>query len=627
MEKGRLAVHTENILPVIKKWLYSEKEIFVRELVSNAFDAITKLKKVSLSEEIRDPGDQDFRISIKTDKERKALVFEDNGVGMSREEVVRYITQIAFSGAEEFVKKFEESQDKTRSGIIGNFGLGFYSAFMVSRQVEIDTLSYRNGEAPVRWISSGGEEYEIGEGSRTVRGTTITLFLDEDSEEMLDKERISGLVRRYLDFIPVPVTVDGEEVNRRKALWTESPSSLKKEDYIDFYHHLYPYQGDPLFWIHLNVDHPFRLQGILYFPRLAHEMDLNKSQVKIYCKQVFVSDEAQELIPKFLTVLQGVVDLPDLPLNVSRSYVQNDPVIKKIANHIIKKVSDRLLEEKNKDRENYEKIWDEISAFVKYGLLSDDKFWEQAKDAVLYKLVSDPQSEGSGEDKKSRYLSLEDYLNEFKEKSDKKIYYINDAKTQRLPMKLLAAEGIGVVLLNALIDTHFIQLLERKNPDVKFVRVDGEVAEKFLDSSSVSSADEPAVKERIQKIFEKAVGKDGVTVRVENMKDAAVPAMIMVPEQMRRFSEMTAHMSRGEDTSGLFREHTLVLNARNSLIRKIAGSGITDAAGDATVSEGREKAAKYTYLLAKMHQGSLSAEELDTMMELSLQYLEKQEIV
>ena len=483
--KGKLSVETENILPIIKKWLYSQKEIFLRELVSNAFDAVNKLKKVSLSEEIRDAKDTEYAVNIRIERDKKQLIIEDNGIGMNAEEIGKYITNIAFSGAHDFIKKYEEPGNKDKAGIIGNFGLGFYSSFMVADTVEVDSLSYRKDAKAAYWSSTGGVEYEMGEGKREKRGTTITLGLNEASQDLLDKTKITELVRRFVDFLPIAVQVDGAEANRRDPLWSKAPAKLKKEDYDSFYKYLYPLQGEPLFHIHLNVDYPFQLQGILFFPRLRHEMELNRSNVKIYCKQVFVSEEAQDIIPQYLTILQGVIDIPDLPLNVSRSYLQNEPQIKKISKHIVKKIADRLKEEHQKNPKEYEKIWPEISPFVKYAMMNDEHFYEQALPALIFQ-TANPGSSPSTEKTEAKFLTIEEYQSKHKDKTGDKVYYVSDMKSQASPLAMLNAQGISVLLLNALIDNHFIQFIESKVKDCRFTRVDADLSEHVLDKGSES---------------------------------------------------------------------------------------------------------------------------------------------
>ncbi len=599
LEKGKLSIHTENILPVIKKWLYSENEIFVRELISNAQDAIEKLRKVSMSEDIFEGDSMDFAVDVRIDKEKGVLEFADNGIGMTADEVRKYITQIAFSGAEEFAKKYLQG-DQAKSDIIGHFGLGFYSSFMVAARVEIETRSYRVDAEPVYWCSDGGDEFEIGPGTREHRGTTIRLHLhDEFKEEYLDQAKIQNLVRRFCDFLPVKINVNGAQVNHQQPLWTKMPSTLKKEDYIAFYKYMFPFQDDPLFYIHLNVDYPFRLQGILYFPKLAHEMDLNRSEVKLFCKQVFVTDEAQEVIPKFLTVLQGVIDLPELPLNVSRSYIQNDPEVKKIATHIVKKVADRLTEEFKKNREEYEKIWPEIAPFVKYGMLSDDRFFEQTQNSLLLRRVADPDHEGPG------FLTIDEYRDRNKDRAGERIFYASDPKTQGPAIRLLQKQGIDVVLFDTMIDSHFSSQLEVKVKDVRFVRVDAELSEHAVEASSdIVDGDAKSARQRVEELFRKALPDTNITIRVENLKSDEMPAMILLPETMRRMSEMAVLW--GQEGGKFPEQHTLLVNMKNPLIQKMAAPSLVGVDGDSKKTE----LASQIYRTARLAQGALSPEEM-----------------
>ena len=613
MEKGKLSVHTENILPIIKKWLYSEKEIFLRELLSNAFDAITKARKLSLSEDIYQGDDLEFGIDVTIDRENKLLIIEDNGIGMTGEEIKKYITQIAFSGAEDFIKRYEEFKEADdRGGIIGNFGLGFYSSFMVANKVEVESRSWEPEAKSALWMSSGGEEYELGEGAREKRGTAIKLHMEE--EDLLDKAALSELVRKYCDFIPVPIRVDGAQVNKQDPLWSKQPSSLKKEDYTEFYKYLFPFQDEPLFYVHLNVDYPFKLQGLLYFPRLAHEFDLNRSNVKVYCKQIFVSDEAQDLIPKFLTVLQGVIDLPDLPLNVSRSYLQNEPRIKKIAGHIVKKVADRLNEEYKKSREDFEKIWRDIAPFIKFSAMNDNSFYEQIADILLYEIA------GGGD--KKEYRTLDQYLTDNTARTDGKIYYVSDPVAQAGPLKLLQAEDIQVLLLNTMIDTHFIQFLEMKKPEYKFTRIDSELAETLIHregESKLVDADDKDLSSRLQELFKSAIGNDKVQIRVEALKTADIPAMVLLPEQARRFSEMSAYM--GQTAPTFPDEHTLLLNTRNQVIQNLGRPALVTPEGGG--SGKTEIIARQIYSLARLVQGGLGPEEVEKFVSDSFGLLEK----
>ncbi|AYV57809.1 molecular chaperone HtpG [Leptospira kmetyi] len=552
--KGRISVETENIFPIIKKWLYSEKDIFIRELVSNASDAITKLKKIAFSEEFE--GGTDYRIDLEFDQEKRTLTIEDNGIGMSSDEVQKYINQIAFSSAEEFVKKFQGEGAKPE--IIGHFGLGFYSCFMVSTKVIIETKSYKKGSTGVIWESESGTEFSLRSSDKTTRGTKITLFLDGDSGEYLDQWKLKELIRKYCDFLPVAIFVKNEQANKQTPLWSETPSSVTKEKYEEFYNYLFPFSGEPLFHVHLNVDYPFRLQGILYFPKLKHELDVNQSGIKLYCNHVFVSDDANDLVPKFLTVLKGTIDIPDLPLNVSRSYLQSDPLVKKISAHIVKKIADRLNEEFKKSEEDFRKNWDEISIFVKYGMLTDDKFYEAAKDLVFFKT-------SNGE-----ITRLEDYWNKNKEKNNGKVFYANESETSSVYMDLLKSQGLEAILVDTRIDSHFVQFLESKNPDMKFQRVDAELADGVVDqenSSQIVDGDNKTEADRVRELFEKTLKRDGLEIKAEPLKAEGVPAVVLLSEQLRRLSEM--NMMGGQKPLDLLKNHTLVINTKSSLVKNI----------------------------------------------------------
>ncbi|OMI16359.1 molecular chaperone HtpG [Leptospira weilii] len=552
--KGKISVETENIFPIIKKWLYSEKDIFIRELVSNSNDAITKLKKIAFSEEFE--GGTDYRIDLEFDQEKRILTIEDNGIGMSSEEIQKYINQIAFSSAEEFVKKFQG--DGAKPEIIGHFGLGFYSCFMVSTKVIIETKSYKKGSTGVIWESESGTEFSLRSSDKTARGTKITLYLDGDSGEYLDQWKLKELIRKYCDFLPVPIYVKNEQANKQTPLWSEAPSSVTKEKYEEFYNYLFPFSGEPLFHVHLNVDYPFRLQGILYFPKLKHELDVNQSGIKLYCNHVFVSDDANDLVPKFLTVLKGTIDIPDLPLNVSRSYLQNDPLVKKISAHIVKKIADRLNEEFKKSEEEFRKNWDEISIFVKYGMLTDDKFYDAAKDLVFFKT-------SSGE-----IVRLEDYWNKNKDRNNGKVFYASE--TSSVYMDLLKSQGLEAILVDSRIDSHFIQFLESKNPDMKFQRADSELAAGVVDqehSSSIVDSDNKTEADRIKEFFEKILKRDGLEIKVEPLKAEGVPAVVLLPEHLRRLSEMGA--MGGQNPLDLLKNHTLVINTRSALVKNILG--------------------------------------------------------
>ncbi|PJZ24732.1 molecular chaperone HtpG [Leptospira hartskeerlii] len=590
--KGRISVETENIFPIIKKWLYSEKDIFLRELVSNACDAIAKLKKVSLNEEFE--GGTDYRIDLDFDQETRILTIQDNGIGMTDEEVNRYINQIAFSGAEEFVKKYQSEGDKPE--IIGHFGLGFYSSFMVSSKVKIETKSYKKGSVPVIWESESGTEFTLKAGERSERGTKISLYLDGDSGEYLDSWKLKELVRKYCDFLPVPIFVKEEKANKQTPLWSEQPSSVKKEQYDEFYQYLFPFAGEPLFHVHLNVDYPFRLQGILYFPRLKHELDANRMGIKLYCNHVFVSDEAKELVPQFLTVLQGTLDIPDLPLNVSRSYLQNDPLVKKISSHIVKKVSDKLQEEWTKNPDEFRKNWEEISLFVKYGMMTDEKFYESAKDLIFFR-----SSNGD-------LTKLEEYVERNKEKNSGKVYYAGEAELSSVYMDLLKSQGLEALLVDSRIDNHFLQFLESKNPDWIFQRVDSELADQVLDKDAgpdLADQDNKTTEDRLKEIFTKAISKEGVEIKTEALKSEDIPAVILLPEQLRRLADMG--QMYGQKAGDFLKNHTLLLNRKSKLVKNILGLS------KGARPEKAEKLARSVYDLALLGAKLIGEEELSDL--------------
>ncbi len=599
-ESGKISVQTENIFPIIKKWLYSEKDIFLRELISNSTDAISKLKKIALTESFE--ATEDYKIKITFDQEKRTLSIEDNGIGMSADEIKKYINQIAFSGAEDFIKKYENADNK--AGIIGHFGLGFYSSFMVSTKVVIETKSYKKDESAVKWESESGVEFQLSKIEKENRGTKITLFLDSESGEYLDKWKLKELVKKYCDFLPVPILVEEEEANKKTPLWSSSPSSLKKEDYNEFYNYLFPFSGEPHFYVHLNVDYPFRLQGILYFPKLKHELDAAKNGIKLYCNHVFVSDEANELVPQFLTVLKGTIDIPDLPLNVSRSYLQTDPLVKKISSHIIKKIADRLVDDFKKDRDAFEKNWDEISLFVKYGIISDEKFYDAAKPCILFK-----SSNGN-------FTTLEEYLERNKEKNENKVFYAPEVESSSSMMELFKSSGLEAVLVDTRIDSHFIQFLEGKNSEVKFQRVDSEITDQVVDKTATNIVDEnnQTESDKILEFFKSSLTRDGLEIKVESLKSGEVPSLIILPEYMRRITEMNLGMN--QDKSALLKNHTLILNANSKLVRN---------AYQKSKGLNPEKAnliAEHIYDLARVSSKMLSDSEMGIFLKRSTSILE-----
>jgi len=565
-ETGNISIHTENILPIIKKWLYSDKDIFVRELVSNSSDAISKLKKLVAIGEAEVSGDTKYYIKVVVNKDDKTIQVIDNGIGMTGEEVKKYINQIAFSGAQDFLEKYKDKADEG-SQIIGHFGLGFYSAFMVADRVQIDTLSYRKDAEPVRWISSGGTEYEMSDSDRKERGTTVTLFMTEDSLEFLDEYKMREILLKYCSFMPFEIYLEDaakkddskkeepKPLNDTHPLWLKNPKDCTEEEYKSFYKKVFRDYNDPLFWIHLNMDYPFNLKGILYFPKLKHEFETIEGQIKLFYNQVFVADNIKEIIPEFLLLLKGVLDCPDLPLNVSRSFLQNDGYVNKISGHITKKVADKLTSLFENERENYNKYWDDINPFVKYGCIREQKFFDRVKDIVIYKTIN------------GDYVTLKDYLERNKEKHENKVFYVTDEKQQAQYIKMFKDQGLEAIILTSLIDTHFIQFLEMKEDGVRFSRIDADLSDSLKESSKKD--DEASSKEALEKLFKEALGDDKLKIQVESLKAASVPGVILLSEQSRRLQEMS-RMFGGPEADNMFpKEETLVLNRNNSLIKSI----------------------------------------------------------
>jgi molecular chaperone HtpG len=656
LEQGNITIHTENIFPIIKKSLYTDHEIFLRELISNAVDAIGKLKMVSFagefSGEIGEPA-----VHILIDKEKKTLSISDNGIGMSIDEVKKYINQVAFSSAEEFIEKYQKNSDQQ---IIGHFGLGFYSSFMVASLVEIDTLSCRDGSSPVHWSCDGSPSFEISESSRTERGTTITLTLQDEEAEYLESVRIKQLVKTYCDFMPVAISLDGEVINQQKAPWKESPQNLTKEDYLEFYRYLYPFEEDPLLWVHLNTDYPFALNGILYFPKLRPDLDLTKGQAKLFCNQVFVSDRCDEVIPKFLLPLRGVIDSTDIPLNVSRSALTSDRTVRRISDYISKKVGDRLKELYHDDRAAYTKGWEDLSTFIKFGCLNDDKFKKQIEDIIIYRTtfispVATPEATTEGDEDAWKsvqpslpYTTLNEYLERNKErhaksepaitegegepKYENRVFYATDESSQAPYIQLHKSQGLEVLFLDSFIDTHFVSFLEREHTDVKFSRVDAE-----LDSSLIRSDDTPEIidpttnktrSEQIQEIFTTALNKPKVTIRTESLKgdnaQSTPPAMVLLPEFMRRMREMSAMMQ--QQAVEFPEEHVLVVNTAHPLIQNLANidrSSIVQAEGTSPNQDLVNLVCHHIYDLALMAQKGINADGMNAFVERSNQVLTK----
>ncbi|MCI9976981.1 molecular chaperone HtpG [Clostridioides difficile] len=590
-EKGSISIHTENIFPIIKKWLYSDKDIFIRELISNGCDAVSKHKRLVSLGEISEVEPSDYKITVSVNKGEGTLKFIDNGIGMTEEEIKKYINQVAFSGAEDFFNKYKDKMEESND-IIGHFGLGFYSAFMVSKKVQIDTLSYTEGATPVRWISEGGTEYEISESdARHDRGTTITLFIDDDSKEFLDEFTVRGIIDKYCSFLPVEIYLEDVERLEREAkeaeekvkkqkeegkeeevidakvieplndtnpLWLKSPKDCTDDEYKEFYRKVFHVFDEPLFWIHLNVDYPFNLKGILYFPKLKNEFELTEGKVKLYNNQVFVADNIKEVIPEFLLLLKGVIDCPDLPLNVSRSFLQNDRDVSKISKHIIKKVADKLKSLCKNEREEYNKFWDDIQIFIKYGCLKDESFYEKVKECILFKTIND------------EYITLQDYLEKCKDKHENKVFYVSDKEQQSQYIKLFKEYDLNAVVLNSSIDTHFISFMEYKENGVKFNRIDADLSDVLKDKNENKDSEEN--KEEIAKIeglFKEAVGERVKNYSVEGLKNEDTPAMVLVSEQSIRMAEMQSRFAGMDLGMNFEEEKTLVINENSPIIKKL----------------------------------------------------------
>ncbi|WP_199330413.1 molecular chaperone HtpG [Microcoleus sp. FACHB-68] len=646
LEQGTITIHTENIFPIIKKSLYSDHEIFLRELVSNAVDAIQKLKMVSLAGELSGELEEP-KIQITLDKEKKTLAISDNGIGMTADEVKKYINQVAFSSAEEFIQKYKAGDEQP---IIGHFGLGFYSSFMVAKHVEIDTLSYKEGAQAVHWSCDGSPTFQLEESSRTTRGTTITLTLQDEEGEYAESARIKQLVKTYCDFMPVPIELDGETINRQKALWRQSPSSLTKEDYLEFYRYLYPFQEEPLIWVHLNTDYPFLVNGILYFPKLKPDVDVTKGQIKLFCNQVFVSEHCEEIIPKFLLPMRGVIDSPDIPLNVSRSALQMDRTVRKIADFIAKKVADRLKELYRDSKEEYIRCWQDIGTFVKFGCLNDDKFKKQVEDIIIFRSTAELNA-GTGSDTPAvevqseegdiwqqvnpssnpaggpSYTTIKEYLERNKERHENRVFYCTDEVNQATYVQLHKNQGLEVLFMDSFIDPHFISFLEREYQDVKFSRVDSELDDKLIEKDKASEIVDPTTNktrsEQIKDLFQTALNKPKLTIRTEALKSddakGTPPAMVLLPEFLRRLRDMNALMQQ-QELSQFPEEHILVINTAHPMIQNlgnISQGSIIQGEGQSPSGELANMICHHVYDLALMAQKGFDAEGMQNFVERS----------
>ena len=645
-EHGNLSINSQNIFPIIKKWMYSDHDIFYRELVSNACDAITKLKKLSMIGEYEAPDDIEYKVEIKLSAKDKTIKIIDNGIGMTNEEVDEYINQIAFSGAEAFLEKYKDKANDDQ--IIGHFGLGFYSAFMVADQVTIDTLSFKDGAESVHWSCDGGTEYDISEGTKATPGTEITLYLNEDSYEFANEYKAKEVLDKYCSFMPVPIFVTNEDageqteeipeeevtekdtvldtfikdavteevekedgtketvekvpakkmakivkrpvaINDIHPLWTKHPNECSDEDYKEFYRKVFHDYKEPLFWIHLNMDYPFNLKGILYFPKINTEYESIEGTIKLYNNQVFVADNIKEVIPEFLLLLKGVIDCPDLPLNVSRSALQNDGFVKKISDYITKKVADKLSGMCKTDKENYEKYWDDINPFIKFGCLKDEKFAEKMNDYIIFKNLD------------GKYLTLKECLEENKEKHENTVFYVTDEVEQSQYINMFKNEGIDAVILTHNIDQPFITNMESKNENLKFKRIDADLSDSFKEETSKDELKD--MTEKLSKTFKDALGKENLTVNVEKLKDASISSMITLSEESRRMQDMMKMYGMAGMDPNMFgaEGQTLVLNANNDLVKYVA---------EHTDGENTKIICEQLYDLAMLSHAPLSPEQM-----------------
>ena len=561
MTAGKINVQTENIFPIIKKFLYSDHEIFLRELVSNAVDATQKLKTLTSLGEIKgEVGD--LTVSVAIDKEKKTLTITDNGIGMTGEEVEKYINQIAFSGAEEFVNKYK---DQSGAALIGKFGLGFYSSFMVSDKVEVITRSQKEEDSTkaVHWQCDGSPDYSLENITKEERGTQIILHINEDSIEFLETARIDSLLKKYCRFLPVDILFDGKKINNTKPAWTLKPADLTHEDYMDFYKELYPFAEDPLFYIHLNVDYPFNLTGILYFPRLKKQAEVQKNKIQLYSRQVFVTDSVEGNVPEFLTLLHGVIDSPDIPLNVSRSYLQSDSNVKKISSHIMKKVADKLEELFKENRADFESKWDDIGVFIKYGMMSEDKFYERANNFCLLKNTE------------NKYFTQSEYNNLIKlnqeDKNKKLVYIYSIDKNEQHPYIAAAVnKGYDVLLMEGIMDMHFLNFAEQKWENIHFVRVDAEITDKLVEKEAHEESKlSDAEKEKLKTLIDSRLPKEGFTIQYESLSAEDAPVMITRPEFMRRMKDLSA-TGGGYGFMGNMPDHcNVIINTNHPVITKV----------------------------------------------------------
>ena len=611
-EQGQIQIHTENIFPIIKKAVYSGHEVFLRELVSNGVDAISKRRMAAMAGDCSEGEDGCIRIRV--DREAKTLTITDNGIGMTADEVKRYINQVAFSSAEDFLEKYKKEDD----AIIGHFGLGFYSSFMVAKRVDLLTRSARPDGEAVRWSCDGSPNFSLSAAEREQPGTDVILHLMDEELEYLEPARIRTLINTYCDFMAVPVQLEGETVNKMVAPWRKSARELSDQDYIDLYNYLYPFQGDPLLWVHLNTDYPYNLQGILFFPKQTGRADWEKGEIKLYCNQVFVSDSIKEVVPRYLLPLRGVIDSPDIPLNVSRSALQTDRRVRSIGNFVAKKVADRLRSLKADDPKAYAEAWDSLAPFVKIGAMEDEKFADQIAELILFGTTAKTDSEGENSDpiavENRSYTTLEGYRSRLESDNNKRVLYSTDDIGQAGALNLWTSQGVEVLKLETVIDTQFIPWLEQRHEDLNFQRVDAELDESLRENDTeLADQDGTTESDRLRDLIKEALSNDKVTIQVQALKgDAAPPAMILLPEQMRRLNDMGALMD--QRLPGLPDYHVLLVNRRHPLVEGLlklkSGSVLVGDSGTSPTEALAQDLSRHLYDMARLSVGGLEPNEL-----------------
>jgi len=635
MEKGNLSINSENILPIIKKWLYSDSDIFVRELISNACDAITKFQKLVQIGEAQIDSDTKYSVKVVLDKENKTIKFIDNGIGMTADEIKQYITQIAFSGANDFINKYKDKMDESND-IIGHFGLGFYSAFMVADKVEINSLSYKEDAKAAKWICDGGIEFEMDESDKAERGTEITLYIGEDGKDFLNGYKIREILTKYCYFMPIEIffeeeniidnnkeseensdIIDGDKekneenkesekkeepkpINNIMPLWLKQPKDCTDEEYKKFYHEVFTDFNEPLFWIHLNMDYPFRLKGILYFPKLKHELESIEGQVKLYNNQVFIADNIKEVIPEFLLLLKGTIDCPDLPLNVSRSFLQNDGYVTKMSSYITRKVADKINSLFKKDRSEFEKFWDDISPFIKYGCIREKDFYDKIKDSLLFKSIN------------NNYVTLNEYLDKNKDKNENKIFYVSNEQQQAQYIKMFKDTDMDAVILSTNLDNPFISYLESYSNNLKFLRIDSDISENLKSSKETDKE----LTEKLENLFKENLDKKELKVKVESLKAENVSAVMQLSEQSRRMQEMS-HMFGTADMGMFPTDETLVLNSNNNVVKLLL-----EIKDNQDKKDDVKMICEQIYDLAMMSHKPLEMEEMTKFIERSNKILE-----